>query len=120
MTTVLTVTKTLDNEGWVVTAQLAVDANIPRAIFTYLNTGTNILGDYYGVLNVNDLARVPIWNSQALLLFGNKFVRHTIANLRVSSTENVDTVISVLKTSVQLFSTGFKATNSQTNIYTIT
>lgn len=119
MASTLSVTKTITNTGWVVTASLEVGASIPRDIFVYKNTGTTDLGEYYGVLNLSDLHRISVWTGVAVPAFGNAFVRTNTATITVPQSENVDTVISRLRTSIQAFSTAYQAAGSTTT-YTIT
>lgn len=120
MASTLSVTKTLSNTGWTVTASLNVSASIPRDIFVYNNTGTTQLGTYYGVLNVMDLNRISVWAGLAVPTFGNNFVRYNTATLLVDQAFNVDDVISKLQASVQVFSTAFQAVSPSTQVFTIT
>lgn len=120
MSTSLTVTKTLSDTGWTVTASLNIGAAIPRDIFVYHNTGTTQLGTYYGVLNVLDLNRISIWTGSALPLFGNNFVRYNSATILVGQTSDVDDVIAKLDASVQTFSTKFQAISPSTQVFNIT
>lgn len=116
----LTVTKTLTNEGWTVVASLNNGATIPRDIFVYENIGTDQLGSFQGTINVSDLTRMQVWLGSPIPVFGNQFVRHDVATIKVGYTEDVDTVISVMKASVQKFSTDFQTGSSNTTVYTLT
>jgi hypothetical protein len=120
MSNPLTVTKTLSDTGWTITASLDVNSTIPKDIFAYLNTGTTTLGTFQGVINVGDLNRLVVWTGSIVPIFANKYVRYSVAIIAVPQTSDVDAVIATLKTSVQLFSTAFQATQSSTQIFTIT
>lgn len=119
MANTLTVTKTLSNTGWTISASLNVGSTIPVNIFVYNNTGTTQLGQYYGVIGIQDLSRIQVWTGAALPVFGNAFVRYNTATILVDPTSNVDVVIANLKTSVQLFSTAFQAASPSTQVFTI-
>jgi hypothetical protein len=120
MSSTLTVTKQLTASGWTITASLNGGASIPREIFVYENSGTNQLGAYYGVLNANDLNRIQIFIGSAIPAFGNNFVRYATANIVVRQGDDPEIVITMLKTSVQKFSTDFQGIQNSTQVFTIT
>lgn len=119
MSNPLTVTKTLSDTGWTVTASLNVSSTIPRDIFVYLNTGTTSLGIYEGVITVADLNRVLVWTGAMVPIFANKFVRYSTATIPIGQADNVDVVITKLVASVQIFSTAFQANSLSTQVFTI-
>lgn len=65
----------------VVNASIVTPADIPTDIFLYDNTGTDQLGQYYGVANLQDYSRIQAWTGTPIPIFGNKYVKHTVANL---------------------------------------
>lgn len=120
MSSTLSVTKTLSNDGWTVIATLEMGATIPRDIFAYENTGTTTLGPYAAVINVKDLERMQIWLGSSIPNFGNKFVRLDTATFLVPIGADPDQAISRLIESVQKFSTAYQDSGNSTTTYTIT
>ena len=120
MANILTVTKTLNTNGWTVTASLNSDATLPREIFAYLNTGTTSLGDFQGTIVPDDLQKMLIWTGQIIAPFGNKYVRHDVATIQLQATDDIDLIVNTLVNSVQVFSTSFQQVTPNTTIYTIT
>lgn len=118
-TSTLNITKALTDDGWSIQATLTSTV-LPIEIWVYENTGTTTLGSWYSVISPLDLPRIQIWTGAAIAVFGNKFVRHSVGNILLTGTENVDDVISRLKASVQAFSTLFKANQTSTSTTTIT
>jgi hypothetical protein len=119
MSSSLSITKELTNSGWVITAAVLPGGTLPLEIFVYENTGTSELGDYVGVISVDNIPRLQIWNNTPIPAFGNKFVRHNVGVLIVTSGSDPDAVITVLKNSVQDLSTKLQAEQSSTQVFTI-
>lgn len=116
--TTLTVTKTLQNGIWTITAQIS-NSSLPAAIFMYENTGTNTLGPYAGVVNFEDIARFQQWAGAAIPTYGNKYVRHNTATINVMQGADPDLVISRLTDSVKILNSTFTAKNTSTQVITI-
>jgi len=119
MSSVLTVTKQLSNTGWTITASITPGGTLPTQIFTYENTGTTTLGPYAGVIGAIDLPRIQIWNSIAIPVYGNKYVRHSVATILVTPPTDPDLVITELAASVGSFSKEFQSMQSSTQTFTI-
>ncbi len=120
MSSTLTVTKQLANDGWTIVAFVNPGGTLPQEIFVYENTGTTSLGSYYGVLNVLDLPRIQIFTGTPIPNFGNKFVRYGQATIHITDGSDPDAVIATLTTSVQNLSTALQAAASSTQTFTIT
>lgn len=83
MSDAITVKVSLSGNFWLIDAQVTTPGALPAEIFAYENTGTTTLGVYIGICNLEELTRFQIWNSQALPVFGNKFVRTDRAKITV-------------------------------------
>jgi len=79
----ITISTSLSGNSWIIEASVTSATVLPAEIFAYANTGTTTLGDYYGVCSFEELTRFQIWNSTALPMFGNKFVRTGQAKITV-------------------------------------
>lgn len=94
MATSLQTTITVLGGNKVVEAHVISPADIPLDVFIYENTGTTELGEYIGVVNFQDYARIQPWTGAALPIFGNKFVKHSQATftrpLTISSQSILD------------------------------
>lgn len=120
MSSTLTVNKQLTDTGWTITASIAPGGTLPLEIFVYENTGTNVLGNYYGVLTALDMPRIQIFTGSPISNLGNKFVRYGQATIYLTNGEDPDAVITVLKNSVQALSTSFQTIATSTQVFTIT
>lgn len=78
MSASLVVTTTIQNDQVVVEGVLGPNPDIPAAIFLYENTGTDKLGDYFGVCTKYDFERFQEWTGQPVEIFGNRYVRYTV------------------------------------------
>lgn len=120
MASSLQINTQLTDTGYTVTASLAAGSILPPDIFTYVNTGTTTLGDYFGVVAILDLPRLQVWTGAAIPVFGNGYVRYSQAVIHVPITVDVNSVITLLITSVQNLSTAFKAAQTTSRIVQIT
>lgn len=79
--------------------------NLSGDIFIYLNTGTTALGEYQGVCNIDEMARMQVYNpSLAIPIFGNKFVRYNTAKIVLGLTDDYTIVVARLKASIKALS----------------
>lgn len=120
MASTLTVNKQLVSDRWVVTANLSPGGTLPLEIFVFTNTGTTQLGTYEGVIAATELSRIQIFTGTAIPVFANKFVRYGTATLYVGLDRDPDSVITVLKNSVQYLSTTYQSIQNSTQVFTIT
>jgi hypothetical protein len=65
---------------------------LPPAIFTYVNSGTTTLGDYFGVCNANELGRFQEFTGTAIPVFGNAFVRARQAKISLPLTATKEVI----------------------------
>ena len=119
MASTLNITKQLSNEGWIITATISPGGSLPLEIFTYENTGTVELGNYFGVIAATDIPRIQIWDNEAIPVFGNKYIRHSVGTLRVSLTENPDVAITTIKKAVETLSKTFSSIQTTVQVFTI-
>lgn len=52
------------------------EGETPKSIFLYENNGTEELGRYIGVANIDELVRYKEWTGQPIPSFGNRYVRY--------------------------------------------
>lgn len=119
MSSRLQITTSLTDDGYLVTAQLLPGSSLPDNIFIYTNTGTTDLGTYQGIVTLDDIARMQIWNGTAIPTFGNKYVRYNQAKIQVSLGTDVKSVISVLTQNITNLSSAFQAQSTSTQVISI-
>lgn len=118
-TDAITVNIALSGDSWTITAQVTTPSVLPAAIFIYENTGTTILGDYVGVCSFDELQRLQVWNSQALPVFGNKFVRSTQAKITVPISVDPSTVTTNLINTAKTLKAEMLANATSSRVYQI-
>lgn len=113
MASQLEITKTIQNNQWLVEAEVIPGGTLPANIFVYENSGTIELGTFFGVASVTDLGRMQVWSGVAIPTFGNKYILHSQAKIYVVDS-SPDSVINVLINSVKLLSTALQSASSTT------
>lgn len=119
MSSQLEVNKTLSDDHWVVTAEITSSSLLPQAIFIYTNNGTEVLGDFFGTCSVDELNRLRQFEGQPIPLFGNKYIRHTQAKIKVSIEADANAVIAALVQNVKRLSIEYQSKPSITTIVQI-
>lgn len=119
MSSILNITKELLVDHWLITAQLASGASLPPDIFLYLNTGTNVLGEYFGTCSVNDITRLTTYTGVTVNIFGNKYLKYSQAKIKVALEDDTLAVITALVKNVTNLSIAYKAKVTTTQSYTI-
>ena len=119
MSSQLQINKLLQDNSWVITAEVLPGGVLPQNIFVYENSGTTELGNFYGTASVEDLTRMQIWSGVAIPIFGNKFVLSDNVKIIVDPASDPDTVISMLVTTVSLLSKNLQIAASSTQIVNI-
>ena len=115
----ITVSTSLSGNYWIIEASVTSATILPSEIFAYANTGTTTLGEYYGVCSLEELTRFQIWNSQALPIFGNKFVRTSQAKITVPISVDPSVVSSNLISTATTLKTEIIAKTNTSHVYTI-
>lgn len=119
MSSELVVTKTLSGDHWVVTGEITSSSLLPKAIFIYLNTGTEVLGEFFGTCSVDELNRFQEYVGQAIPMFGNKYIKYAQAKIKVSIEEDVNAVIAALVKNVKGLSLEYQSKPTVTTIVQI-
>lgn len=79
----------------------------PKSIFLYENNGTEILGRFIGVANVDELVKYKEWKGTPIPSFGNRYVRYNQVQTTLSFTDNgnpieeMDKFINVLSSRIK-------------------
>ena len=93
------------------------------AVFLYANTGTNTLGAYMGVANVNELSSFQVWTGTPIPIFANAYVLHTQAVINIQTAlpseqaAAVSTVSSLLLNNLEILKLQYLSTYNVTQIY---
>jgi len=110
--------KTLVNDKFEVEATL-IQTSIPPRVFYYKNGGTE-LGPFQGVVDVDQLTRIPEWTGGPMATFGVPFVRHHTGFRILDSEEEVDQWISVIKIDVENLYNEIQNTEPEVTTFDIT
>lgn len=111
--------QTFDGSNWSANITLTPGSTLPAAIFVYLNTGTNQLGDYVTVCSFDELQRFQIWQGVPIPVLGNKYVRHDQAKITRSSLAELQTTVATLTAAVKQLVVEIGANPSTTTIIPI-
>lgn len=111
MTTSLICQWSIANTGtYTLTAELSSDSDLPKNIFLYKNNGTAQLTEYVGVVGSRDLAKVPVWNGNAIDRFGVPYVRHSLVKIEgIPISQDIEKIATAIGAAVQIFSTSLKS-----------
>lgn len=115
----LQITTQLEGDKITITAVILAGGYLPQNIFLYQNTGTNALGGYWGVANVEEMTRFQVFSGTAIPKFGNAFVRSNQAKITLSVTDDPQTVIAAITQGVTNLSAEMKTAATQTQVITI-
>lgn len=93
------ITKTFRDDHWVVHAEvIPVDGGVlPAAVFIYENDGSSTLGVYWGVCSIEELQRLKVWTGEVIRKFGNRYVRHNVAELHLTPGTLPDGTINLIR-----------------------
>lgn len=119
MTDIVTVTTELLSDHWLVTADVTTGGTLPPGIFIYTNSGSEILGDFYGTCSLGELTRLQLFTGATIPLFGNKYVRYPQAKIKVALEDNTKTIIDALVVNVESLSKAYEAKATITQVYNI-
>lgn len=93
-------TQTLQNDVFDVVGEIT-QGPIPRAIFYYRNAGVDGLGEFLGVVDVDQMTTLPQWTGTPVNTFGVPFLRHTQAKTTLAAQTDIDQWKSLLVTDVK-------------------
>ncbi len=108
----------LVEDHYLITAEVQSGGTLPKEIFLYENSGTEILGEFYGTCSLEELSRLQIFTGAALQSFGNRFVRYGTAKIKVLLKDDPAAVVTALLNNIKLLSTSLstKTTISSTHL----
>jgi hypothetical protein len=115
----LTVTIELQPDQYLVTASATGTTGLPSDIFTYENTGTTTLGDYYGVCSYKDYVRIQTFTGSVIPVFGNKFIKYPTASIKVPLTEDPNSVKAKIVADVTTFKNSFLINHTTTQVFSV-
>ena len=103
MTDQVQITKSYRSDHWVVSASLlpSEDSTLPDAVFIYENIGAPYLGPYYGVCSFEEVQRLKVWSGEETPIFGNRFVRHSVAETHLSPGADPDVAVAHILASIK-------------------
>ena len=118
MSNTLTITTSLITDHWEITGGISA-GTLPREIFVYSNTGTNELGIYKGICNVDELSRFQVFTGITIPVFGNRFVRSDSLHIVVPLTSDTTSITTTILSSISMLSEAYKSKLNSTQVFTI-
>lgn len=111
------ITTELKDSSWVITATVVPGSNLPKDIFVYENTGSNVLGDYIGVCNLSEFKRLQVWAESPIPLFGNRFVRSDQAKIILSLDADPTITTNIILSTAKNLKTELASAESTSKVY---
>lgn len=118
MPSTITATTDLKSDHYLVTISINPGSSLPAEVFVYENTGTNVLGNYFGTVSVSDIDRLKIFNNTPIPTFGNKFVRYGQAKIKVTFPDDPTLVINTVVANLKLLQAAYLAALTTTKVIT--
>lgn len=106
----LKITSYYDKTKWVVESEVSVtsDEDFPREIFLWTLDSSGALSEFQAIGHVDQVAKYPLYDSNRTSNFGIHLVRHDSSRQEVSTEQDRDGVITVLKASFDMLIDGFE------------
>lgn len=120
MTSTVTISTTIVGDQYQISAVVNPGSVLPPNIFVYTNTGTNILGTYYGICGLADLTRLQVFTGTPIPIFGNMFVTYGQGLIYVPIYSNITGIITTMTANIQSLSTAYTGVGVNTQVITIT
>lgn len=117
MSNELVITTELVDDYWLVTAELSPETTLPKDIFLYENTGTNVLGPFFGTCSVVDLTKFRVFQGDVVPIFGNRYLRYHQAKIKIALDSEINLVIQRLLKNVKDFNSAYLSMSSNTKVY---
>ncbi len=95
-------TTSLVDDHYELTAEV-ISSPVSKDVFLFFNTGTDTLGEFVGVVDVDQLTQYPKWTGTPVPVFAVKFVRNHIATQSVSTSAEAEQWRTILEASVLSF-----------------
>lgn len=119
MTTTITSTVQLNGDHWLVTLDVTAGGTLPQDIFIYENTGTSVLGNYYGTCSLSELTRYQTFTGTPIPLFGNRFVKYTQAKIVVDLGRDPNQVVATCIANITALSKAYTSQGTTTQTFII-
>ena len=119
MSSSLTVVTELRGDHYLITANVVAGGTLPQEIFIYENSGTDVLGDFYGTCSVDELGRFQIFSGTPIPTFGNRFIRYGQAKIIVALNDDPVAVVTALIKNVKLLSVTLQTKTNTSATYII-
>lgn len=106
----LKITSVYDIDGWTVTAEVldTSDVDFPRDIFLWTLDNLGALDAFQAIGHVDQVAKYPLYDSDRTSNFGVHLVRYSSSTKRLSTVQERDDHITVLKSAFRFLLTGFE------------
>lgn len=115
----VTVNITIESGKFRINATIQSTGDIPTDLFLYQNTGTG-LGEYFAVCTFADYSKTQKYQVGIdVPIFGNKFLRHTEANIYLDLTVDVVAIKNKIIADIKTFRTEFLAANTGVEVITL-
>lgn len=110
MSNQLEITYKYELDSWVVTSKVTdgSDPEFPRDIFLWTLKGNGALNEFQAIGHIDQVAKYPLYDSNRTSNFGVHLVRYDSSTTRVSSEEDRDKVITVLKAAFDILVDGYE------------
>lgn len=107
----LEIRSTFDIDAWLVSARVTTtsDADFPRSVFLWTLQDDGSLGDFQAIGHADQVAKYPEYDSTRTNNFGIRLVRFTESAKRLTTEEEKDRHITVLKSAFRLLLESFEA-----------
>lgn len=119
MTTKVEITKKVEDGSYIVEARVLPGGELPLAIFLFENTGTADLGPFYAPCTLPDLVKYQEFKGQMIPIFGNRFLRGSVAKIVLKQESEATAFITKLLASIQSLKTSYTQKVSETKTYTL-
>ena len=96
--------------AWIVEAEVTADSDMefPRDIFLWTLDSKGALDKFQAIGHIDQVAKYPLYDSNRTSNFGIHLVKHSYSRQEVTSEEDRDSVIEVLKRSFDILVEGFE------------
>lgn len=103
------ITSQYKDSAWIVTSKVSEDSDpdFPRDIFLWTLDSKGALNEFQAIGHVDQVARYPLYDSNRTSNFGIHLVRSSTSRQSLSSEEDRDKVITVLKSAFTILTKGY-------------
>ncbi|CAL9956643.1 hypothetical protein VPHD148_0017 [Vibrio phage D148] len=106
----LKITSYYENASWVIEAEVNADSDtdFPRDIFLWTLDRDGALSEFKSIGQVDQVARYPLYDSNRTSNFGIHLVRYGSSRQEVSTEQDRDNCVTVLKAAFDILVDGFE------------